>query len=106
MRCPVGKHLVFVGGGHAHLTALVHLNNYVERGHRATLISPCRYHYYSGMGPGMLSGLYDPRQVRFNIQQMVQERGGQFIEASVTAIDPAAQKLYLDKSVPISYDIA
>ena len=102
----MGKHLVLVGGGHAHLTALAHLGCYVRRGHRATLISPFRYHYYSGMGSGMLSGLYEPRQVRFNIQRMVEERGGQFIEGSVTAVDPAAQKLYLDNDVQESYDIA
>lgn len=103
---PVGKYLVLVGGGHAHLTALAHLGSYVGRGHRATLISPCRYHYYSGMGPGMLSGLYEPRQVRFNIRRMVQERGGQFIEASVTSVDPAAQMLYLDNDARVPYDIA
>jgi NADH dehydrogenase FAD-containing subunit len=102
----VVKHLVLVGGGHAHLTTLAHLGSYVGRGHRATLISPCRYHYYSGMGPGMLSGFYEPRQVRFNIQRMVQERGGQFIEAAVTAIDPVAQKLYLDNDTQVSYDVA
>ena len=102
----MGKHLVLVGGGHAHLTALANLGCYVRRGHRATLISAFRHHYYSGMGPGMLSGLYEPRQVRFNIQRMVQERGGQFIEASVTVVDPAAQKLYLDNDVQVSYDIA
>ena len=101
----MGKHLVLVGGGHAHLTVLTHLGCYVGRGHRVTLISPCGYHYYSGMGPGMLSGCYEPRQVRFNIRRMVQERGGQFIETSVTAVDPAAQKLYLDNDAPVSYDI-
>ncbi len=100
------KHLVLVGGGHAHLTTLAHLGSYVGRGHRATLISPCRYHYYSGMGPGMLSGFYEPRQIRFNIRRMVQERGGQFIEARVTAVDPVAQKLYLDNDTQVSYDVA
>ncbi len=102
----MGKHLVLVGGGHAHLTTLAHIGSYVGRGHRATLISLCRYHYYSGMGPGMLAGLYEPRQVRFNIQRMVQERGGQFIEARVTAVDPVAQKLYLDDDRQISYNVA
>lgn len=106
MRASVGNHLVLVGGGHAHLTALAQLGNYVGRGHKATVISPGHYHYYSGMGPGMLSGLYEPRQVRFNIQRMVEERGGQFIEATVTAIDPAARKLNLDNGAQISYDVA
>jgi NADH dehydrogenase FAD-containing subunit len=54
----------------------------------------------------MLSGLYEPREVRFNIERMVQERGGQFIEACVTVIDPAAQKLYLDNDAQVSYDVA
>jgi NADH dehydrogenase FAD-containing subunit len=58
------------------------------------------------MGPGMLSGFYEPRQVRFNIQRMVQERGGQFIEAGVAVVDPVAQKLYLDNDAQVSYDIA
>ncbi len=49
------KHLVFVGGGHAHLTALMNLHDTVRAGHRVTLIGPSPYHHYSGMGPGLLS---------------------------------------------------
>jgi NADH dehydrogenase FAD-containing subunit len=56
----MGNHLVLVGGGHAHLTVLLHLSDYVQGGHRVTLVGPSPYHYYSGMGPGMLSGIYPP----------------------------------------------
>jgi len=52
----MSKHLVFVGGGHAHLTSLKDLSSIRERGHRVTLISPSPYHYYSGMGSG--SGIF------------------------------------------------
>ena len=58
----MGKHLVLVGGGHAHLTCLMQLKHFVDRGHRVTLISPDAYHYYSGMGPGMLGGTYSPQE--------------------------------------------
>ena len=34
------KHLVFVGGGHAHLSALKNLRDTVRAGHRVTLIGP------------------------------------------------------------------
>jgi NADH dehydrogenase FAD-containing subunit len=54
----------------------------------------------------MLSGRYEPRQVRFNIRKMVEERGGQFVEATVTAIAPGAQKLLLDNDAQVSYDVA
>lgn len=62
------KHLVFVGGGHAHLTALMSLRDTVRAGHRVTLIGPSPYHYYSGMGPGLLSGIYRPAEARFHVK--------------------------------------
>jgi len=57
----MGKHLVLVGGGHAHLTVLLNLAMYVERGHSVTLIGPSPYHYYSGMGLGCSPGSIFPR---------------------------------------------
>ena len=53
----MGRHLVLVGGGHAHLNVLLNLADYVPRGHRVTLIGSVPYHDYSGMGPGLLSGM-------------------------------------------------
>ena len=53
------KNFVLVGGGHAHMTVLANLNKFAEKGHRATVIGPSPYHYYSGMGPsGMLGNIY------------------------------------------------
>ncbi len=52
----MGKHLVFVGGGHAHLTALANVGDYIQLGHRVSLISPVTHHYYSGMGPDSSRG--------------------------------------------------
>ena len=49
----MGKKLVFVGGGHAHLTSLKNLSAFRKRGHDVFLVGPSPYHYYSGMGPGM-----------------------------------------------------
>lgn len=49
----MSKHLVLVGGGHAHMTVMLNLADYISRGHRVTLVSPSPYHYYSGMGPGL-----------------------------------------------------
>ena len=100
------KHLVLVGGGHAHLATLLHLAEYTKKGHRVTLISPGRYHFYSGMGPGMLSGLYEPRQVRFHIAKMATDRGAAFIEDTVTRIDPHNRILFLAGGRDIGYDVA
>jgi len=101
----MGKHLVLVGGGHAHLTVLLNLAHYVERGHRVTVIMPSCYQYYSGMGPGMLSGIYRPQEVRFNIRKMVQDRGGAFLEDKVTAIKPGGRILGLQSGQETPYDV-
>jgi NADH dehydrogenase FAD-containing subunit len=100
------KHLVLVGGGHAHLLTLLHLSDYIKRGHRVTLISPSPYHYYSGMGPGMLSGLYEDRQVRFHIEKMATDREARFVEDRVVRIEPRDRILLLASGGSIAYDVA
>ena len=101
----MGKHLVFVGGGHAHLTALLRLKEYTRRGHRVTLISPSPYQYYSGMAPGMLSGIYRPQEVRFHVRKLAEERGAEFIAGSVTALRPQKRVLSLKSGEEIPYDV-
>ena len=101
----MGRHLVLVGGGHAHLTVLLNIPRFVRRGHRVTLIGPSPYHYYSGMGPGMLSGIYGPREVRFHVKKMVEDRGGIFVEDSVIGINSGQKTLDLQTDNRIDYDI-
>ena len=101
----MGKSLVLVGGGHAHLTALLNIGLYVKRGHGVTVIGPSPYHYYSGMGPGMLSGIYRPREVRFHVKKMVQDRGGAFLEDKVIRVDPVKKILFLQSEKQVPYDV-
>jgi len=102
----MGKHLVPVGGGHGHLFALKRLSDYVRRGHRVTVIGPASHHYYSGMGPGMISGLYRPREARFNIRRLVEDSGGLFIEERVVAVCAAERTLRLASGATVTYDVA
>jgi NADH dehydrogenase FAD-containing subunit len=101
----MGKHFVLVGGGHAHLTVLLNLATYVERGHRVTLIGPSPYHYYSGMGPGLLSRIYRPRHVRFHVKKMAEDRGATFVEDKVVRIKPVQRTLDLQSGKQVTYDI-
>ena len=101
----MGKHLVLVGGGHAHMTVMLNLQRYIQRGHRVTLIGPSAYHYYSGMGPGLLGGTYRPQDVRFHIKKMVENRGAVFVQDTVTRIDAAKKTLILKSGDEITYDV-
>jgi len=99
------KHLVLVGCGHAHLTTMVRVRDYIERGHRVTLISPTPYHYYSGMGPGLLSGMYRPEDIRFHVKKMAEDRGAAFLEGNVIRVDPRTRILFLDSGNQVDYDV-
>ncbi|MCP4297820.1 MAG: pyridine nucleotide-disulfide oxidoreductase, partial [Proteobacteria bacterium] len=99
------KHLVLVGGGHAHMMTLEYISKFVEKGIKVTVIGPSRYHYYSGMGPGMLGGTYDPNDIRFATQDVVQRQGGIFVRDKVTKIDPNKKEVYTLSGHTFPYDV-
>ena len=101
----MARHLVLVGGGHAHLTCLKNLQHFVARGHRVTLISLAPHHYYSGMGPGMLAGTYAPQEIRFNIKKMTESAGGEFVAGAVTRVDGPRRRLYLASGEEVAFDV-
>ena len=87
------------------MTIMLKLDTYTSRGHTVTLVSPSEYHYYSGMGPGMLSGMYEPREIRFHIRRMAEERGAAFLEDRVTLIKPGDRVLMLASGEKLPYDV-
>jgi NADH dehydrogenase FAD-containing subunit len=101
----MGKHLVLVGGGHAHMTVMLNLQRYIQHGHQVTLIGPSAYHYYSGMGPGLLGGTYRPQDVRFHVKKMVEDRGAVFVRDTVSRIDAGKKVLLLKSGGEIAYDV-
>jgi NADH dehydrogenase FAD-containing subunit len=101
----MGKDLVLVGGGHAHMVTLSKLHRFVQRGHRTTVIGPSEHHYYSGMGPGMLGKTYLPRQIRFATRDVVEKQGGRFLKDSVTRIDPKRRMVFTASGATCPYDV-
>jgi NADH dehydrogenase FAD-containing subunit len=102
----MAKHLVLIGGGHAHREILLRLRDVTARGHRVTLVNPSPYHYYSGMGPGMLSGVYRPQEVRVNVGAMALDRGAVFLEDMVVRVDAGERLLFLASGGQVRYDVA
>jgi NADH dehydrogenase FAD-containing subunit len=99
------KHLVLVGGGHAHMVTLANLHKFIERGHQVSVIGPSPHHYYSGMGPGMLGKTYRPEEIRFATQRAVEKQGGRFILGTVTRVDAAEKTIYLESGQTVAYDV-
>jgi NADH dehydrogenase FAD-containing subunit len=101
----MGKHLVLIGGGHAHMVTLAQMDTIVAQGHTVTVVGPSEHHYYSGMGPGMLGGTYTPDDIRFATRHVVEKQGGSFIHDTVTAIDAQKRSLQLATGGNLSYDV-
>ena len=87
----MARHLVLIGGGHAHMVTLSRLVEITGRGHRVTVIQPSEHHYYSGMGPGMLGRTYRPAEIRFATRRVVEKQGGRFVLDRLWLGDGAGQ---------------
>ncbi len=95
------KQLVLIGGGHAHMVTLANLHTFIAKGYGVTVIQPSEYHFYSGMGPGMLGGTYSPEDIRFATRKLVEDQGGTFILDKAYRIDPHKQQVLLEKTATI-----
>ena len=87
------------------MVTLKNLHSFIEKGHKVTVIGPSKYHYYSGMGPGMLGKTYTPDDIRFATEHVVTKQGGNFVLDKVIKIDPASKTVFLENGEPISYDV-
>jgi NADH dehydrogenase FAD-containing subunit len=104
MTLTTGKHLVFAGAGHTHLHALARLDAYHRRGVTVTVISRGPY-WYSGMAPGLLSGIYSPAEDCIPIQPLVEGQGGTYLQAEIVRIDAEAQNVHLAGGRTVHYDV-
>ncbi len=99
------KHLVLAGAGHAHMVTMANIAAIRDLGHQVTVIGPSDYHYYSGMGPGMLGSGYDPDDIRFAVRDSVEKQGGTFLRDSITGLDPAGREVLLESGKTVHYDV-
>lgn len=99
------KKLVIAGAGHAHMLTMTKLSSFVDAGYEVNVIGPSEYHYYSGMGPGMLGSSYSPKDIRFAPKTVAKKMGATFVLGKVTKIDPATQRVLLDSGKEVLYDV-
>lgn len=97
--------LLLAGAGHAHMAVMAAIPELLAKGHHVTAIGPRDRHYYSGMGPGMLGGTYQPEEISFPVRDMVESRGGIFLQDTVTAIDPTRHVVILESGREEPYDV-
>ena len=87
------------------MVTLGNIHAFTEKGYSVTVIGPSEYHYYSGMGPGMLGKTYSPNDIRFATRKVVESQGGKFILDAAESIDTASRKVALKSGGTVPYDV-
>ncbi len=99
------KRIVLVGAGHTHIELALRAREFVDAGIEVILINPLRSHPYSGMGPGLLSGLYSAADVLLPAAALIEQAGGIFVRDRVVAVDPTMQVVRLEHGDSLRYDV-
>jgi NADH dehydrogenase FAD-containing subunit len=87
------------------MVTLERIHEFVAQGIKVTVIAPSDFHYYSGMGPGMLGRTYTPADIRFATQKVVTRQGGVFVRDWVTRIDARAKQVFTKSGNFFEYDV-
>lgn len=89
------KHLVLVGGGHAHVEVLRSLAMAPEPGLQITLIAKEPHAPYSGMLPGYVAGHYDQKACHIELARLSKLAGASLIHAEASGIDKTLKHVHI-----------
>lgn len=101
---PIVRHLVLVGGGHAHALVIRMWAMNPLPGVRLTLISPNWKTPYSGMLPGLLAGHYSSDDIHIDLRKVCTWANVRFIEDRVVSLDRQKKSITLNTHPNITYD--
>lgn len=99
------RHLLLLGGGHAHVEVLRRLGASPLAGWRVTLLTREAMSPYSGMLPGVIAGLYEEAQALIDVRALAARCGAEVVIDRVTGIDPAAKQVMRAEGAPVPWDL-
>jgi selenide,water dikinase len=98
------KHLILVGGGHAHALFLKKLSEKPISNLNITLISPNIQTPYSGMLPGLISGHYQYNDLHIDLELLARKSHVKFQIGKAKGLNPNNATLLLEDGKQLSYD--
>jgi pyridine nucleotide-disulfide oxidoreductase family protein len=100
-----GKHLLLVGGGHAHVLVLEAFARDPEPCLHITLVSKDPLTPYSGMLPGHLAGTYARDEIHIDLERLARAGGTRLIRDEAIGFDAGKKRVQLKGGQVLSYDI-
>ncbi len=105
MSPPLPRHLVLVGGGHAHVEVLRAFAASRPSDLRITLITRQAASPYSGMLPGTVAGHYTRAEAEIDMAPLAQQAHASLLVDEVTSLDVTARLVHRLSGPPVSYDV-
>lgn len=98
------KHLLLLGGGHAHLGVLRALAAHPLPGWRISLLTPHAQQIYSGMLPGWVAGHYPLDACAIDLAGPAARAGAELLCDAATALDVTAQLVTTAQGRALHYE--
>ena len=98
------KHLILLGGGHAHVHVVHALGQQALPGTRVTLVSPFPRQMYSGMVPGLVAGHYTVDDCVIPLAPLAAQAKVGFVESAAVGLDAKARTVNLPDGQTLRYD--
>ncbi|WP_207477922.1 NAD(P)/FAD-dependent oxidoreductase [Arenibaculum pallidiluteum] len=99
----MGKRVVLLGAGHAHLHAIAAAGDFAARGHELVVVAPDRF-WYSGLATGMLGGEYPPALDQVDVSVLAARGGARFVAGRLHHLDRERRVVHLAGGTGIPYD--
>ena len=99
--------LVLAGGGHSHALVLRRwaMQPSKRPKGRISLVDQRSCTLYSGMVPGVLSGIYNETEASIDLRHLATQAGVEFIQAKIENLDCKKNTLYLSQNRSLRYEI-
>jgi pyridine nucleotide-disulfide oxidoreductase family protein len=101
----MARHLVLVGGGHAHVQVIRALAERPEPGLRVTLVTDRLMTPYSGMLPGHVAGLYSHADMHIDLERLARVSGMALVRSAACRIDRQSRAVMTDDGTVVPFDI-
>ena len=99
------RHLVLIGGGHAHVHVLKRFGEKPLEDARVTLVGRDVETPYSGMIPGFVAGHYSFEECHIDLAKLCARSGAELVHAEATGIDRAGRRVLLKDQPALAYDL-
>jgi selenide,water dikinase len=99
------KHVLLLGGGHAHIEVLRSLAAAPIPGAEVTLVTPSQRFVYTGMVPGVIAGHYTLADCTIDLKELAQRANAELLLTSASLVSPDAGKVACSDGTVLPYDI-